>query len=67
MGDPQRLCPLAPQAATIPNGGDYEALREFLRSAAERAYNSKVRATEDTEPGLMQVGPSPAIWPSIKA
>lgn len=42
------------QAATIPNGGDYEALREFLRSAAERAYNSKVRATEDTEPGLMQ-------------
>lgn len=43
------------QAAKIPNGGDYEALREYLRSSAVRAYDGKVRRTEDAEPGLMQV------------
>ena len=34
--------------------GDYEALRGHLQQAAVKAYNGKVRETEDIEAGFMQ-------------
>lgn len=36
-------------------GGDYEALRAYLRQRGIEAYNVKVAEVEEVEPGLMQV------------
>lgn len=43
------------QVARAQQAGDYEGVREYLQEQAVRAYNGKVRSTEDLEPGLMQV------------
>ena len=42
-------------------GGDYEALRQYLRRRGIQAYYQKVEMVEGVEKGLMQVGTAVSV------